>query len=350
MRRPILLILATLGTAAAAPAAESPAAPSVETTLATRSRSIRQFAFDGDPVTFFASAANPRASDHFTLDLGRPVPLGSVSVVTGLPDGSERSEAGVLEVSVDGKVFEEVAKFSGGSARADTKGRSVVAVRIRPTSDMDHALAIREIVLESAEPVPTFRYPVEFAVDIADAPEMKDWADKAARNSERWYPRICEAFRTDGDKPISFIVMVITPKYDGVAMAGGGKITGSAKYFKDHPNDLGAMIHETVHVVQHYRGRNNPGWLVEGVADYFRFFIYEPGKAGPVNPKRAHYNDSYRTTATFLAYLTDKYDKEIVPKLNRLMREGKYKEEVFREFTGKSVGELGEEWLASIRK
>ena len=43
------------------------------------------------------------------------------------------------------------------------------------------------------------------------------------------------------------------------------------------------MIHETCHVVQRYRGRGNPGWLVEGVADYVRFFVYEPGKAGPVN-------------------------------------------------------------------
>ena len=50
------------------------------------------------------------------------------------------------------------------------------------------------------------------------------------------------------------------------------------KYFKANPDDIGAMVHETVHCVQLYRGRGNPGWLVEGVADYVRFFKYEPGK------------------------------------------------------------------------
>ena len=81
-----------------------------------------------------------------------------------------------------------------------------------------------------------------------------------------------------------------------------------------------------------------------------RFFVYEPGKAGPVNPRRAHYNNSYRTTATFLSFVTDKYDKQLVLKLNKLMREGKYKEEAFKDLTGKTVQELDEEWLASLRK
>ena len=52
---------------------------------------------------------------------------------------------------------------------------------------------IREIAIDSAEPVATFRYPVEITVDVADAPEMKEWAEKAAGLCERWYPRICEA-------------------------------------------------------------------------------------------------------------------------------------------------------------
>ena len=84
------------------------------------------------------------------------------------------------------------------------------------------------------------------------------------------------------------------------------------KYFKDHPDDIGAMVHETVHVVQRYRTRNNPGWLVEGIADYVRFYKYEPGKLRPLNPNRAKYDGSYKVTAQFLAYLSDKYDKEIV--------------------------------------
>ena len=36
--------------------------------------------------------------------------------------------------------------------------------------------------------------------------------------------------------------------------------------------------------------------------------------------------------------------------LNTIMREGHYKEDVFRDLTGKPVQELNEEWLATIRK
>ena len=55
-------------------------------------------------------------------------------------------------------------------------------------------------------------------------------------------------------------------------------------------------------------------------------------------------------SAAFLAYLTEKYDKQIVCKLNKLMREGKYKEEAFKELTGKPVQELGEESRTTRRR
>jgi hypothetical protein len=125
---------------------------------------------------------------------------------------------------------------------------------------------------------------------------------------------------------------------------------GSVKYFKSHPDDVGAMVHETTHIVQNYRRRGNPSWLVEGVADYVRFFKFEPGKIGPINAERARYDRSYRVTAAFLAYVSDKYDKQLVLKLNERMRAGEYKEEIFQELTGKTVQELNDEWRASLQK
>ena len=53
-------------------------------------------------------------------------------------------------------------------------------------------------------------------------------------------------------------------------------------------------------------------------------------------------------TAAFLAYLTEKYDKDIVRKLNKMMREGEYKKEVFQKLTGKTLEQLGEEWRESL--
>ena len=53
--------------------------------------------------------------------------------------------------------------------------------------------------------------------------------------------------------------------------------------------------------------------------------------------------------AAFLAYLTDKYDKDIVRRLNKMMREGENKKEVFQKLTGKTLEQLGEEWRATLR-
>ena len=82
-----------------------------------------------------------------------------------------------------------------------------------------------------------------------------------------------------------------------------------------------------------------------------RWFKYEPEKNRPrVNPARAKYTDSYRTTAAFLNYVTDAHDKDVVKKLNAAMRDGKYREELWKEYTGKTVDELWAEYVKTLEK
>src|SRR5437868_2176038 len=140
---------------------------------------------------------------------------------------------------------------------------------------------------------------------------------------------INEELKSDGYRPPTLMRLELKNGYRGIAAAEGGRIVGSVRYFKEHPHDVGALSHETIHIVQRYR-TYDPSWLVEGIADYVRFFKYEPGKLGRLDPQRSHYNGSYRTTAAFLAYLTEKYDRDIVRKLNQALREGEYREELFR--------------------
>jgi hypothetical protein len=161
---------------------------------------------------------------------------------------------------------------------------------------------------------------------------------------------INEELKSPGFMPARVIRMRLKSDYNGVAYCANDSITGSVKYFKAHPNDVGAMVHETAHVVQHYRSARNPSWLVEGVADYVRWFKWETRKPRRPDSGRAHYNDSYQTSAAFLVFLTDKYDKSIVNKLNGLMREGKYKADAFSTITGKSLEQLDVEWRESLRR
>jgi hypothetical protein len=347
-----VLIALILGhsTAASAKADNPPISAVAEASLTTAAEQIRQFAFDGDTDTFFASEKNPGEHDHFTLRFDQPVALKSIAAITGRPAGVDKLADGTLEGSADGKQFDELAKFAAGEGTAKPSGRKLQAIRIKPAADAKNPLVIREIIIDSDPVVAVFKYPVEFVVDVSDAPEMQDWADKAAQICTRAYPMINEELKTDGYKPPHVIHLRLKKDYRGVAAAGGGRITGSVKFFKDHPDDFGAMVHETVHIVQKYgRRRGNPSWLVEGVADYIRFFKYEPGKIGRLNIERARYDRSYRVSAAFLAFVTDKYDKQLVRKLNQAMRAGEYKEEMFKDATGKTVQELDEEWRAALR-
>lgn len=81
-----------------------------------------------------------------------------------------------------------------------------------------------------------------------------------------------------------------------------------------------------------------------------RFWRYEPEEAGRLIPEKAQYNGSYRTAAAFLAFVTDKYDRQAVPKLNALCRAGSYTPAAWRARTGKDVEELNQEWRQSLAR
>jgi hypothetical protein len=137
----------------------------------------------------------------------------------------------------------------------------------------------------------------------------------------------------------------------GVAYTSRGGVFCAGDWFlrNRHGEARGAVVHELVHVVQRYgRGGNrNPGWMVEGLADYIRWFLYEPEDQRPrVNPARAKYTDGYRTTAAFLNYVVETHDKELIRKFNTAMREGRYSPQLWVDYTGKSVDEL---WIDYVR-
>ena len=330
----LLFCLTPAGAAEPAPAPRAVARPAtavVESSLATASGRIRQFAFDGNPETYFASEKNAAKTDHFTLTFDTPAAVKAVRVLTGLPKGGDTLDAGVLEVSADGKAFEELAKFADGSARGTPKGK-VKAIRIRPTDDLNHPLVIREIGVDADPAVAAFDYPIEFVVDVSDAPEMKEWAEKAARVCERQYPMLCDELMSDGFVPLTVIRMTLKSSYNGVA----------AGQRRAHHRFRAVLQGEPE---RHRRdgSRNRPlratvprpeqSGLAGGRRRGLRPLLQVRGdQAQAVDPReRAKYDGSYRVTAAFLAFVTEKYDPQIVRKLNATMRAGKYKDDVWKE-------------------
>ena len=195
----------------------------------------------------------------------------------------------------------------------------------------------------------------QITVDTSDVPEMAEYGKRVQKVAEEWYPKLIDMLPSDGFQPAKTVTITLKKDYKGVAAAGGNRITAAQKWFTEHPDDLGAFVHELTHVVQSYRrvaqgGTRPPGWLVEGIADYIRFFRYEPESARPhPNAARANYNDSYRTTGHFLNWAQNKYDKDLVIKLNTACRQGKYTPDLWKEYTGKTVEELGAEWKESLK-
>jgi len=105
------------------------------------------------------------------------------------------------------------------------------------------------------------------------------------------------------------------------------------------------VVHELTHVIQSYPN-SDAGWLVEGIADYVRFFHFEPKtKLGPIDPARESYRDGYRTTAVFLAWIERTHDKAIVRKLNDALRKSEYRYDLFKKHTGKSLDRLWADFL-----
>jgi hexosaminidase len=105
-------------------------------------------AFDGKYVRSFMSKEPPKAGDHLTVTLNEPARLDRMILYTGTDviRGLEL-EDGALEISSDGESFRKVAKVNGQRTVVNLPGETVQAVRVRVEKDMEHRLAITEIVL-----------------------------------------------------------------------------------------------------------------------------------------------------------------------------------------------------------
>ena len=199
-----------------------------------------------------------------------------------------------------------------------------------------------------------------FTIDTTLAPDLTAWADRELRPVvQEWYPKLVALLPSEGFTPRTNVTLRFREDMGGTpASAGGGFVNCNAGWFRGELNReaRGSVVHELVHVVQSYGGGRRgdpaftriPGWLVEGIPDYIRWYLYEPqSKGAEISARglpRAKYDGSYRVTANFLNWVTTTYDPQIVPKLNAAARAGKYREELWQETTGKTVQELGDEW------
>jgi len=195
-------------------------------------------------------------------------------------------------------------------------------------------------------PVPPTAPALTVALDTRETPELKEWAAKAKVICEEQYPKICEILEPGVAIAPKETTLLFKKEMEGIAFASGSKITISGPYLAKRPDDFGMVVHELTHVIQAYP-RSDAGWLVEGIADYVRYHKYEPKNQPRIDFRTATYRDGYGTTAAFLAWSAEKYDKDLVCKLHASLKAGKYAEGVWVQSTRKTPGELWKEFQAA---
>ena len=123
-------------------------------------------------------------------------------------------------------------------------------------------------------------------------------------------------------------------------VTGGRTITLSEAWFREHPDDVGCVLHELTHAYMLAPDYDaSTIWLIEGLADHVRdvlgfdtswtFAHFEPGKA----------TAGYQTTADLLAWLEERHPGAVAA-LSRRLADGTYREAVFAEVAGAPLPEL----------
>lgn len=309
-----------------------------------------QLALDRSAGTFFFSSRGTKESDSFNVTFAEPFALTEVEIISGKPDGDCHIEKAALEISEDGTKFTEAAKFTAGTCRAtfEGAGKTVKALRIH-FGEQGSFVAIREINLNSHTPALTGKPSAAINVDYSETPDLAEWALRAQKDAEEQFPIIAERLHSDGFVPPRQIMMFFKKDMKGIAHTIGARMYYAEGWIKANPKDHGTVIHELTHVIQQYH--NAPGWLTEGVADYIRWWNWEPAaNRGRINPRSAKYTNGYQDAAAFLVWIEKTYDKELVYKMNKAMREGAYKDSLFVEYTGKDIPTLWKEFLDSFDK
>ncbi|MCQ2394376.1 MAG: glycoside hydrolase family 97 catalytic domain-containing protein [Kiritimatiellae bacterium] len=204
-----------------------------------------------------------------------------------------------------------------------------------------------------------------YQFNTAEAPELASWVDgKLKPLVETWYPKLCELLASrdfQAPQEVRFRFLPNEKMRGTPAWTAGTEISLNHEWFARNLEGeaLGCVVHEMVHVVQAYRGGRGrlrtPGWVQEGLADYVRWFLYEPEKhAARANFRdpRTRYDNSYRVSANFIDWVERRHGdpaRPIYRRLNAVARAGRYTDDFWEKAAGKDLAALDAEWKSSSR-
>ena len=185
-----------------------------------------------------------------------------------------------------------------------------------------------------------------------------EWLTTAAEVSRKWYPIIDKYLESEGHIP-SGEFTIRAQSTGPIGWASGTTMGYNISWIAPGQRgeaDWGMVAHEVVHFIQGYRrgpGTGVPFWIMEGIADFVRHALFEPEvpmrPVNPDNPERpVSYTQAYQISAGFLMWIADRYDLDIVPRLNVHGRHRTYSDEVFVTYTGYTHTELWARYVETV--
>jgi hypothetical protein len=185
--------------------------------------------------------------------------------------------------------------------------------------------------------------------------DVKDWDKKAPEVASKWHDPIRKLLAVTTPVPPE-IQLIVRKGMKVPAYCTGNQLHLSWEHIQRFPDDLGMVVHELCHIVQSYPPRQ-PGWLVEGIADYVRYYHYEPerGKKFTATGKDitwtgADWKRGYLPAAAVLDWAVRHGKPKALEELNALLKAGKYSDEAFAKAAGASPEELWKQLTESWRK
>ncbi|WP_346189911.1 family 20 glycosylhydrolase [Rubritalea halochordaticola] len=312
---------------------------------------------DGNRGTYFWVARKVSKNETINLKLNTPIARGKTVVVhTGLPDGGDQFDNGVLEGSLDGKTWAVLAQETGGILAAKLT-RPLKHFRLRATQDIPHWIAVREFEITDQSPLSVktgkVRYKgtnhtIRLIGHMEGFEDLQPHFDEIASLYFDAWPKIIHLIDAPVHKTRTTVNIVFNDKIKHPAHAFGDTITMSSGHLRRNKSDAkGVFVHELTHIIQNHSG---PGWFIEGVADYVRFKVINNDGWAKHNSQHINYNKplgAYWASAAFLLYLEDKYQKPIVKTVSSSLRDKTYHEGIWKELTGHTLEELTTEYQKS---
>jgi hypothetical protein len=228
---------------------------------------------------------------------------------------------------------------------------STIAPSLLPTATLSQPPIADGFTPHAPLPVGTFKTcKPTITVDSTAAPDLDVWLKtKVVPALQAWYPVLGDTVASPDYAPRCDLKIVLANNAGGIpafAEFTNGTITADITWAHQHPEDMGMYIHESTHIIESYATSSPEGWIVEGIADWMRDYIYKDR----ITKAKAdvYFIDGYSEAGFLLQHMNTKYDPQFVHKLNVASHNGTYNFDMFSQISGKQPDQLWTEATGQI--